>query len=55
MSKLSEEREGQGADKPGPRWLWMGAALVAVVVAWAAYYFLYYQKPVSTMDDFAQC
>jgi hypothetical protein len=33
----------------------MGAALVVVVAAWAAYYFLHYQKPVSTLDGFAHC
>ena len=26
-----------------------------VAVAWGAYYFLYYRKPVSTLDSFAQC
>lgn len=58
MSKFSEKRsenELTGAAKSGPRWLWIGVVLVGVVVAWAAYYFLHYQKPVSTLDGFAQC
>lgn len=55
MSKLSEKREEKVASKPGPRWIWVGLVLVVVVGAWAAYYFLYYQKPVSTLDSFAQC
>src|SRR5216684_4901870 len=55
MSNFSEKREEQMAAKPGPRWLWVGLALVVVVAAWAGYYFLYYQKPVSTLDGFAQC
>ena len=55
MSKFSEKREEQVAAKPGPRWIWVVLALVVVVGAWAAYYFLYYQKPVSTLDSFAQC
>jgi len=56
MSKFSEKREEQeGAAKTGPRWRWIILALVVVVAAWAAYYFLYYQKPVNTLDGFAQC
>jgi hypothetical protein len=55
MSKFSEKREEQAVAKPGPRWLWVALTLVIVVAAWAAYYFLYYQKPVSTLDGFAQC
>jgi hypothetical protein len=55
MSKFSEKREDQVTAKPGPRWLWVVLALVVVVGGWAAYYFLYYQKPVSTLDSFAQC
>ena len=55
MSKLSEKRQEQATVKPGPRWLWVGLVLVVIVAAWTAYYFLYYQKPVSTLDDFAQC
>ena len=55
MSKLSEKREEQNDAKSGPRWLWVGLVLMVAVAGWAAYYFLYYQKPVSTLDDFAQC
>jgi hypothetical protein len=54
MSKFSENREDQVAAKPGPRWLWMGVALVVVAGAWASYYFLYYQK-VHNLDGFAKC
>jgi hypothetical protein len=55
MSNFSEKREGESAPKPGPRWLWVGVALTVVVVAWGAYYILYYRKPVSMLDGFAQC
>src|SRR5437899_12167398 len=55
MSKCSDKREEEASVKSGPRWLFAGVALIAVVAAWAAYYFLYYQKPVSTLDGFAQC
>ena len=55
MSKFSETREEQVAAKPGPRWLWVALALVVGVAAWGAYYVFYYQKPVSTLDGFAQC
>jgi hypothetical protein len=55
MSKLSEKRQEEAVVKPGPRWLWVGLVIVAIVGAWAAYYFLYYRKPVSTLDGFAQC
>jgi len=55
MSKLSKEREKVATAKPSPRWLWAGVVLSVVVVAWGAYYFLYYRKPVSTLDGFAQC
>jgi hypothetical protein len=33
----------------------VGLATVILLAAWAAYYFLYFQKPVSTLDGFAQC
>ncbi len=56
MSKFSEKREEQAtAASSGPRWLWVGIALVIAVVGWGAYYFLYFQKPVSTLDGFAKC
>lgn len=55
MSKFSEEREQESAATPGPRWHWAGVALVILISAWAAYYFLYYQKRVSTLDGFTQC
>jgi len=56
MSKFSEEREQEqtGASK-GPRWLWIGVVLAVIVIAWGVYYFVYYSKPVSTLDDFAKC
>lgn len=54
MSKFSEKRE-EATVSSGPRWLWVGVALVVVVVSWGAYYFLYYRKPVSTLDGFAKC
>ena len=55
MSNFREKREEQMAAKVGPPWLWVGIALVVAVTAWTAYYVLYYQKPVSTLDAFAQC
>jgi hypothetical protein len=55
MSKFSEKREEESAPKSSPRFLWIGVALVVVLIAWGAYYFLYYRKPVSTLDSFAQC
>ncbi len=55
MWNFSEKREEQVAAKVGPRWRWVGLAVVVIIAAWAAYYFLYYQKPVSTLDGFAQC
>jgi len=58
MSKFSEQRQEEvtmAAAKPGPRWIWIGVALVMVAGAWGVYYFFYYQKPVSTLDSFAQC
>ena len=55
MSKVSEKREEETDPKSGPRFVWLAAALVVVAVAWGAYYFLYYRKPVSTLDSFAQC
>src|ERR1017187_14392 len=54
MSKFSSKRE-EGTAKPGPRWLWVTLTLGVLVAAWAAYYFLYYEKPVSTLDTFARC
>jgi hypothetical protein len=54
MSKLSEKREGEPTAKPEPRWLWITIALVLVVIVWGIYY-LYYAKPVSTLDGFAKC
>ena len=54
MSNLSEKRQEPAADKPGPRWLWLGLAAALVVAAWAGYYF-YYRTPPSTLDGFAQC
>ena len=55
MPKFSEERAQRLPPKPGPRWLWAGLAAILLVAAWAAYYFLYYEQPVSTLDGFAQC
>jgi hypothetical protein len=56
MSKLSEERDQQtGAPARGPRWIWLGAAVATVVLAWGTYYFVFYQQPVSTLDEFAKC
>src|SRR6266566_2325649 len=55
MSKFSEKREEGAAPRSGPRWFWVGVALVVVVAAWGAYYLLYFRKPVSTLDSFAQC
>jgi len=54
MSKFSEQREGHQA-QGGPRFLWIGLGIGIVVVAWAAYYFFYYSRPTSTLDDFAKC
>ena len=55
MSKFSDKREEELAPKSGPRFLWIGVVLIVVVIAWGAYYFLYYRKPVSTLDSFARC
>jgi hypothetical protein len=56
MSKLSEQREqATASSKQGPRWIWVGVVLAVLVVAWGAYYILYYRKPTSTLDSFAQC
>jgi hypothetical protein len=56
MSRFSEKREeSEIATRRGPRWIWMGSALAAVVIAWGAYYFLYYRRPASALDDFAKC
>ena len=56
MSKFSEQRATEAAaDKPGPPWIWIFAVIAVLAVAWGAYYFLYYRKPVSTLDSFAQC
>ena len=57
MSKFNEKREEAAAEstKQGPRWIWVGAVFAVLAAAWAAYYFLYYQKPLSTLDSFAKC
>jgi hypothetical protein len=57
MSKFSEQREeaAVAASRTGPRWMWIAVVLVVVVVTWGAYYFFYYRRPVSTLDNFAQC
>src|SRR2546430_1164979 len=56
MSKFSEQREETAAAvRRGPRWIWIGGVFVVLAIAWAGYYFLYYRKPLSTLDSFAQC
>jgi hypothetical protein len=55
MSKLSQQREEADTPRRGPHWLWLGVAVVVLAGAWSAYYFLYYQRNVSTLDGFAQC
>ena len=57
MSKFSEGRETAEAAvaKPRPPWIWIVVVMAVLAVAWGAYYFLYYRKPVSTLDSFAQC
>ena len=57
MSRFSEHREetAAAAARQGPRWIWIGVVFVVLAVAWAGYYFLYYRKPLSTLDSFAQC
>jgi len=57
MSKFSEQRatEETVSGRKGPPWIWIAAILVVLAVAWGAYYFLYYRKPVSTLDSFAHC
>jgi hypothetical protein len=55
MSKLSEQREESSTPRRGPQWLWLGIAVIVLAGAWSAYYFLYYQRDVSTLDGFAQC
>lgn len=58
MSKLSEKREEEAAvatTASGPQWRWLVILAVLIGAAWAAYYFLYYRKPVSAVDGFARC
>jgi hypothetical protein len=56
MSKLSEQREQLVEDKKsGASWRWMGILLIVAGVAWGAYYYFYYVKPVSNLDGFAKC
>ena len=55
MSKLSQQREEAVTPKRGPKWLWLGVAMIVLAGAWSAYYFLYYRRDVSTLDGFAQC
>lgn len=56
MSKFSEKRDQDGAPgRQGPRWIWVFIVAVVLVGTWAAYYFFYYRKPVSTLDGFAKC
>jgi hypothetical protein len=57
MSRFSEKREQEAASPvgSGPHWLWLGVALVILIVAWLAYDLLIYKKPSSTLDSFAQC
>ncbi|HKR86449.1 MAG TPA: hypothetical protein VJS37_19970 [Terriglobales bacterium] len=56
MSKLSEQREKDGATPPkqGPRWIWILLAIVVLVGVWAAYDY-YSSRNVSTLDNFAKC
>jgi hypothetical protein len=54
MSKFSEERQQEDTKKQ-PRWLWIALALALIVLGWSGYYFLYYSKPTSVLDAFAQC
>src|SRR5215470_8016577 len=57
MSKFSEKRDEvtSAATERGPRWTWLAIILAIAIVAWGAYYWFYYRKPVSTLDDFAKC
>src|ERR1041385_2386725 len=56
MSKFSQQRkEQQAGGGKGPRWLWIAVVLAVLVIAWGVYYFGYYSKPVSTLDEFAKC
>jgi hypothetical protein len=56
MSKLSEQREKEGASpqKKGPHWIWILVAIVVLVGAWEAYDY-YSHRNVSTLDNFAKC
>jgi len=55
MSKFSEKREEATGTRSGPGWQWLAVALIILVIGWGAYYFLYFRKPVSTLDGFAKC
>lgn len=55
MSKLSEQREEQAAEKSGPRWTWLLLGLALAAIAWGIYYFAYYRSSGSTTDALAQC
>jgi hypothetical protein len=55
MSESHEKHDEAIASKRGPGWIWLSSALVFAVVAWGIYYFVYYRKPVSTLDGFAKC
>jgi hypothetical protein len=57
MSNFSEQRASTeaAAVRQGPPWIWIAAIVVVLAIAWASYYFLYYRKPISTLDKFAQC
>jgi len=57
MSKFSDQRETAEAatGRQDPPWIWIAGILAILAIAWGAYYFLYYRKPLSTLDGFAQC
>ena len=55
MSKFSEKQEEAAGTRSGPGWQWLAVALIILVIGWGAYYFLYFRKPVSTLDGFAKC
>jgi hypothetical protein len=54
MSNLADKPAKVAANQ-GPRWIWLGTALLTAFFAWAVYFFAFYRKPVAGLDSFARC